>query len=69
MKIIAVIPAILLIVMNAGCSTRNVYEGLRMQQDRECQKTQGIDRDECARQSGMSYDEYQRQLKERQTDK
>ena len=69
MNIIAVIPALLVIVMTASCSTRNVYEGLRIQQDGECQKLQGIDRDECAGRSGMSYDEYQRQLKERQTDR
>jgi len=68
MKITAVIPAMLLIMTGAGCTTRTVYDSLRVQQEMECQKLQGADRDECARRSGMSYDEYQRQLKERQKD-
>lgn len=68
MKIIAVIFSVLLSVMNASCA-RNVYEGLRMQQDMQCQKLQGFERDECVRRSGMSYDEYQRQLNERQKER
>ncbi|HAS54996.1 MAG: hypothetical protein A2X56_10885 [Nitrospirae bacterium GWC2_57_13] len=67
MKKVVFISAMLLIVMGAGCS--NIYEGLRMQQEMECQKLPGAERDECAGRSGMSYDEYQRQLKERQKDK
>ena len=66
MKLIALTGTTLLILMNAGCTTRNMYEGLRMQQDMECQSLQGANRDECERRSGMSYDEYQRQLKERE---
>jgi len=64
MKIIAVIPVLLLIVLSAGCTARSVYETLRVQQGMECQNLQGRDRDECERRTGMSYDEYQRQLKE-----
>ncbi|MEK6698796.1 MAG: hypothetical protein AABZ10_07115 [Nitrospirota bacterium] len=67
MKKVAFISTMLLIVMGAGCA--NIYEGLRMQQEMECQKLPGAERDECAGRSGMSYDEYQRQLKERQKDK
>jgi len=62
MKIVAFKSAMLLIVINAGCTARNTYEGLRMQQEMECLK---LDRNECTRRSGMSYDEYQRQLKKR----
>ena len=69
MKITAVISVVLLIVTGVGCTSRNIYEGLRMQQEMECQRLQGADHDECSKISGMSYDEYQRQLKERQNDK
>ncbi len=69
MKITAVLSVMLFVATISGCTTRNIYEGLRMQQEMECQKFQGADRDECAGRSGMSYDEYQRQLKERQKDK
>lgn len=69
MKIIAVLSVMLFVATISGCATRNIYEGLRMQQEMECQGLQGADRDECAGRSGMSYDEYQRQLKERQKDK
>jgi hypothetical protein len=52
--------------LGSGCGTRNVYEGLRMHQDLQCQELQGSDRNECLRRNEMSYDEYQRQLKERE---
>jgi hypothetical protein len=69
MKTLAVITVILIAVMGCGCASRNYYEGLRLRQEMDCQKLQGADRDECARKSGMSYDEYQRQLKEREQKK
>ena len=56
--------AMLVAAMASGCTARNVYDGLRLQQESECQKMQGSDRDACMRRSGMTYDEYQRQLKE-----
>jgi hypothetical protein len=37
MKKVVFISAMLLIVMGAGCS--NIYEGLRMQQEMECQNS------------------------------
>lgn len=67
MKILAIISALFLVVMIAGCTTRNVYETLRVQQGMECQNLQGRDRDECERRTGMSYDEYQKQLKNGKT--
>jgi hypothetical protein len=69
MKTFAILTATLLAMMNGGCASRNYYEGLRLHQEMDCQKLQGADRDECARKSSMSYDEYQRQLKERETKK
>lgn len=63
MKTITVTTAMLLIVMNAGCTAQNYYEGLRMRQEMECRSMQGADREECERRSGTTYDEYQRQLK------
>jgi hypothetical protein len=68
MKRIVCIAALFLIAAG-GCGARNVYDGLRFRQDLDCQKLQGADRDECNRRSGMSYDEYQRQLEQRQPDR
>ena len=57
---------VLLLVSFSGCGPRTIYDSLRYNQELECQKLHGDDRDECFKQSGMSYDEYQRHLKERQ---
>jgi hypothetical protein len=65
-KVIAFVPAMLLIVMDYGCGPRNIYDSLRFYQEMGCDKLQGTERDECSRRSRMSYDEYQRQLKERE---
>ena len=69
MKIPVIICAIFITAMGYGCQSRNYYDGLRLRQEMDCQKLQGADRDECARKSGTSYDEYQRQLKEREQKK
>lgn len=69
MKIFALILVTVSALTNACCTARTVYDSLRVQQEMECQKFPGADRDECARRSGMSYDEYQRQIKEGQKDK
>jgi hypothetical protein len=64
MKNVALIFTLLLIVTISGCSARTAYDSLRYNREMECQKLQGADQSECLRRSGMSYDEYQRQLKE-----
>ena len=69
MKIITFITALFVIAPAFGCGPRTAYDSLRYRQDMQCQNLQGYDRDECERRSGMSYDEYQRQLKERPQDK
>ena len=69
MNSILFVSAILLMATFSGCGPRTVYDSLRFNQELECQKRYGDDRDECFKQSSMSYDEYQRQLKERQQDK
>jgi hypothetical protein len=69
MKTLVIITAIFITAMGYGCASRNYYDGLRLHQEMDCQRLQGADRDECARKSGMSYDEYQRQLKEREQKK
>ncbi len=65
MKIIVFIWIVLVIAVGTGCGPRQLYDGLRFGQEMECQKLQGSDQDECLRRSGMSCDEYQKQLKER----
>ena len=69
MNRVILVSTILLMVTFSGCGPRTVYDSLRYNQELRCQKLHGDDRDECLKQSGMSYDEYQRQLKERQQDK
>jgi len=68
MKLIAIITTMLVIIAAFGC-TRTAYDSLRYRQEMQCQNLQGYDREECERRSGVSYDEYQRQLKERPQDK
>jgi hypothetical protein len=50
----------------SSCSTRNYHEGLRLQQEMECEKQPAADRDECIKRADRNYDEYQRQRKEDQ---
>jgi hypothetical protein len=64
MKIRACIFTILLLAMCSGCAS-SLYEGLRHGQEMDCYNLQGFERDECLQRTSMSYDEYQRQLKER----
>ena len=65
MKIIPLTCALFLMATSSSCTTRTAYDSLRYNQELECQKLQGADQQECLRRTGMSYDEYQMQLKER----
>lgn len=67
-KIIVFLWMMLLIVIGNGCA-RGMYDGLRLQQEMKCDQLQGADPNDCAGRSGMSYDEYQRQLNEREKNK
>jgi len=69
MQIISLIFTAFLIVTTSGCGPRNVYDAIRYNRELECQKLQGPDQSECLRRSGMSYDEYQRQLNEKPKDR
>jgi hypothetical protein len=69
MKVIVSLLAMLAVATVSGCTSRNIYDGLRFREEMNCEKLQGTDRDECSRRTGMSYDEYQRQLKEREKSK
>ncbi len=66
MKIAYSLSIVLVFAIGTGCGPRQFYDGLRSAQEMECQKLQKSDQDECLRRSGMSYDEYQRRLKERE---
>jgi hypothetical protein len=61
------ISLMILLPAGVGCTARTAYDGLRYNQELNCQKMQGADRDDCLKRSDMSYDEYQRQLKARHT--
>ncbi len=64
-KRVLLLAVLLLAALQTGCS--GIYQGLQTSQEMECGKRPGADQAECSRQSGMSYDEYQRQLKELET--
>lgn len=66
MRMLACLLFLLIILPITGCTKRSMYEGLKNYQQMDCDKLLGREREECVRQSGMSYDEYQRQLKERE---
>lgn len=63
MQKIVLIPIVLLILFIYGCSGRSMYDTLRTYQEMRCNELQGHDREECLRQSGLTYDEYQKQLR------
>ena len=57
----------ILLLAGIGCTARTAYEGLHYNRELDCQKMQGTaEREECSTRSGMSYDEYQRQLNKQQ---
>lgn len=60
----SILSALLLLLGAFGCTPRNYYEGLRQQQEEDCYRLPGADREACRRQSSMNYDEYQRRLRE-----
>jgi len=53
----------------AACTSQNAYNSLRYYQEQDCQKMEKVDRDDCIRRSGMSYDEYQQQMKKQEQEK
>jgi hypothetical protein len=64
-RTLAVLAIAVMLAFVLGCSSRTGYDMLRMNRDLQCQKLQGADRDQCLRRDEMSYDEYQRRLRER----
>lgn len=69
MKTIVVLSMLFMLSIGVGCSKRTAYDSLRYHQEVDCQKMYGADQDACYKRSGMSYDEYQKKLKERTADK
>ncbi len=63
------IAGMILCVALAGCAPRTVYDSFRFRQQLDCQQLRGADRDACLKRSEMSYDEYQRRLKEEEPGK
>ncbi|HEY6011102.1 MAG TPA: hypothetical protein VIX18_06480 [Nitrospirota bacterium] len=69
MKFFPALSVMLAVVSLTGCTSRGIYEGLRMQQEMECRSHPGASPEECSGMSGMSYDEYQRRLEQERKDK
>jgi hypothetical protein len=51
-------------IMVQGCSARMWYDGFKQAQMSECSKLQEREREECLRDAGMSYDQYERERQE-----
>jgi hypothetical protein len=62
----AMIALLILLSAGLGCTAQTAYDSLRFNQELNCSKMQGPERDDCLKRSDMSYDEYQRQLKAKQ---
>jgi hypothetical protein len=58
-----------LILSLTACTTEHAYNSLRYYQEQDCQGMQKTDRDDCMRRSGMSYDEYQLEMKKQEKTK
>jgi len=54
------IVTVLIIAFFAGCSYKGSYNGLRMSQQSNCGKYEGIQREKCLADADMSYQEYKR---------
>jgi len=55
---------ILVMAFLQGCTTRMWYDGFKQAQASECSKLQDREREECLRDAGVSYDQYQRERNE-----
>jgi hypothetical protein len=55
---------LLMAILVQGCSTRMWYEGFKQAQMSECSKLQDKEREECLRDAGKSYDQYERERQE-----
>ncbi len=69
MKISFLITNMMVTVLCAGCGTRSLYDGLRIQQEMQCQKLERSDQQDCVKRSGMSYDEYQQHKKKQKKER
>lgn len=49
------------LVSICACSKRAIYDNLQMQQRERCSRVPPGQYDDCIRQAGMSYDQYERE--------
>jgi hypothetical protein len=64
MRGIGMFSILLVMVFLQSCSTRMWYDGFKQAQASECSKLQDREREECLRDAGVSYDQYQRERQE-----
>ena len=55
---------LLLLLLVAGCTNQQVYNGAREANRQECQKLQQGEMQRCLQRLDVNYDEYQRQREE-----
>lgn len=55
---------LLVMALLQGCSGSMWYAGMKQVQASECSKLQDREREECLRDAGVSYDQYQRERNE-----
>lgn len=63
-RINSVLYAILLLMLAAGCTSRNWYEGVKQSHQQQCKQMPDSERDECLAQHDDSYDQYKRKRQE-----
>lgn len=64
MRNVGLCSIVVVMVLLQGCSTRMWYDGFKQAQESECSKLQDREREECLRDAGISYDQYQREREE-----
>jgi uncharacterized protein YceK len=64
MRNVGLCSIVVVMVLLQGCSTRMWYDGFKQAQASECSKLQDREREECLRDAGISYDQYQREREE-----
>jgi len=58
------ISVIALLLLSAGCSSQQAFEGIKAKNKNDCYSLPESQQDKCLEATDISFDEYQRRLKE-----
>lgn len=59
---ISLLIALALAFLLSSCTKRNIYEGIQVNERRQCEELRGTDREDCLKRAEQSYDEYMRDM-------